>query len=91
VQQQLEPQRRAQELRQVGGHGHQSLTPHISQTTGREEWSRHTYGRFRPVAMPSGRERLHQHRRQVAGHDHPYQEVVELRAWMFVAKLPGSM
>ena len=40
-----------------------------------------------------GRERLDQHRHQVAGDDDPQQHVAELGAAlaMLVAKLPGSM
>ena len=50
---QVEPQRRAQELGQVGGHGDQLHQDPHDPSPAAGKCSRHCSARFLPVAMPS--------------------------------------
>ena len=80
AEQQVERDRGADELGEVGGDGdHLRLHPE-PQVTGRGKRSRHSSGRLRPVAMPDlGRQVLHEHRHQVRGDDHPDEQVAVAR------------
>ena len=82
AEQQVEPDRRAEELGDVGRHRHHlGLHPQADQCTQRGKRSRHTSGRLRPVAMPSLADRYWTSIAiRLASEHHPQQRVAELRA-----------
>ena len=82
AEQQVEPERRADELGEVGRHrDHLGLQPEPDRRGLAGSARGSTSGRFLPVAIPSfAAQRLHEHRHQVRGEHDPEQQVAELRA-----------
>ena len=88
------PMRAAEELGEIGRHGGDlAHHPHRADHRLGETVAAH----FREIAAGDdaelGRQRLEQHRDQIGEQHHPEQARSRIwrRAWMLVAKLPGSM
>ena len=79
--QQIEPDGRAQELREVGGHGDDFGQQPERPGQGAGELLPDHLRQAQPGGDTElGGERLHQHRHQVGGEDDPEQQIAELRA-----------